>query len=102
MGPSGIVQIGDEQIQAVPGMECGDPMVDLRAADSALRCDYSDLNLRDKGRSLFTARSAVGEKLEQAQRRLPIGLRLLIKECYRPLRIQKEAFDSYIENLRTK
>ncbi|MBK9321503.1 MAG: M15 family metallopeptidase [Bdellovibrionaceae bacterium] len=47
-------------------------------------------------------RDSIGEKLVQAQNLLPKGYRLLIKECHRPMLVQKEFWDSYFSYLKSK
>ena len=46
------------------------------------------------------ARRTVGEMLMTAQSWLPAGTKLLVKECYRPMSVQKKFWDGYSAYLR--
>ena len=97
-----ITLIGDERIKSIPVRECGESVVDLASAFSELVFDFDRNHVQKESKSISFARKTIGEKLLQAQGLLPNGLRLLIKECHRPMGIQKKFWDGYSEFLRTK
>lgn len=95
-----IMLIGDDKVKAIPVDECGDPMVDLAREFGTLTFDTSRKHVQTRSKSISFGRSKVGQMLVSAQKALPDGIKLLIKECYRPLWIQREFFEGYSAYLR--
>ena len=84
----------------MPIEECGEPLVDLRkypllATDRhpvvGYRCE-TQLHCREDG----------AERLLEADRLLPGGLRLLIVECHRPVELQVRYWRGALEALRER
>ncbi|ALM39674.1 hypothetical protein [Streptomyces sp. FR-008] len=69
-----IILMSDPTVAAIPVEECGEPLVNL-AADSVLRVDDRE---RDPHGAYAYLRSGVPDRLHQAERLLPAGLRLLV------------------------
>lgn len=96
------VSISDPAVLAIPIRENGEPMVQL--------ADYHELVIvyaaegRDPGdaKTSFMLRKGVAERLLIAERYLPAGVRLLIREGYRPITRQRECFRKYAEELKVK
>ena len=88
--------ISDPAILAVPVMECGERLLDVRE-DPALR-----VNARHSGRhdGYALVRQGVLDRLSQAQAALPEGLHLLLTEGYRPMALQREYFADYTAKIR--
>jgi D-alanyl-D-alanine dipeptidase len=97
-----IVLIGDPRIKQVKVNECGDAFVDFAEHYQELTFDLERHHVQKKSKSISFGRKKVGEMLLNVQASLPPGIRLLIKECYRPLSIQKEFFEGYSSYLRKK
>lgn len=102
MDADSIVFIGDVRIKSVPVIESGEEMMDLQKEAAFLACDHSEENKEGKSPLLFMARKGLVQRLEAAQALLPEGIRFLIKECYRPLAIQEESFNWYINELKKR
>jgi zinc D-Ala-D-Ala dipeptidase len=93
-----IILMSDPRVAAVPLVENGEPLVDMREFEGgAVRVDT-----RESGRqqSFMYVREGVAARLVQAQRALPPGLRLLLLEGYRPPALQRRYFARYAEDLR--
>lgn len=91
-----MVVLSDPEVMGIPVVECGEPLVDLRAV-GALRLDS---RLADPQGSFAKLRVGVVDRLVTAQTLLPVGLRLLIIEGYRPGALQREYFDAHVDRLR--
>lgn len=92
------VLLSDPRIAAVPVADNGEALVDLRQV-GGLRVDPRQA---DDAGAYAQLRSGTLERLLTAQAALPDGLRLLIVEAYRPLRLQRQIFDGYRDELRRR
>ncbi|MGW8356808.1 M15 family metallopeptidase [Streptomyces wedmorensis] len=92
---SEIVLMADPRVAAVPVVECGERLVDVR--DSALLVDPRK---QDPDHAYAHLREGVLERLLKAQELLPDGLRLLFVEGYRPPSLQRQYFEEYADQLR--
>ncbi len=97
-----IVLIGDSRIKSVTVKENGEPLVDLLKEFPALKFDLERDHVQKQSRFISLARRRVGEMLVEAQGSLPKGYKLLIKECHRPMWVQKGFWEGYSEYLRKK
>lgn len=86
-----ILLLSDPAVAAVPIVDNGEPLVDLRSM-AQLRVDGRK---HDDAGAYALARSGVAERLLAAQAALPSGLRLLVVECYRPPALQHQYFSAY-------
>lgn len=91
----GLLLIGDERVRAVPVHDCGDSFIDLAAEFPSLAIDHERRYVQKESMKISLVRRRVGEMLMHAQMRLPTGIRLLIKEGYRPMSVQKRSWDEY-------
>lgn len=94
-----VILIGDPRVKAIVVQENNDPMVDLRHHFPQLRIDNSRKHVQQESRSISHARLTVGRMLLEAQQKLPSGLHLLIKECHRPMHVQRKSWESYEKHL---
>ncbi|MFF2974523.1 hypothetical protein ACFVS5_13755 [Streptomyces albidoflavus] len=92
-----IILMSDPTVAAIPVEECGTPLVNL-AADSVLRVDDRE---RDPHGAYAHLRSGVLDRLHQAERLLPAGLRLLVGGGLPPPALQRAYFDAYLAELRS-
>jgi D-alanyl-D-alanine dipeptidase len=93
-----MILLSDDRIAAIPLGDVGEPLVDLRDIPR-LRLDH---RLADSAGAYARLREGTAERLVAAQRRLPGGLRLLVVEGYRPLRLQSAYFTGYQDELRRR
>ncbi|MFI9183784.1 M15 family metallopeptidase [Streptomyces goshikiensis] len=93
---SEIVLMSDPKVAAIPVAECGERLVDVRAAGSLL----VDARKQDPADAYAYLREGVLERLLKAQAALPQDVRLLFVEGYRPPSLQREYFEEYASQLR--
>lgn len=86
-----VMLMGDPRVAAVPVVEAGDELVDLRTVPELA---VGDLKADPDG-SFALLRSGVVDRLLDAQERLPADFRLLLVEGYRPYDLQSRYFSSY-------
>ncbi len=95
MVPETITLISDPKVLQIPIQENGDPLVDVR--------DYSEILIDTRqskvSNSYFKLRKSVVARLLEAKNYLPQGIRFMVIEGHRPLSLQKEYFDEYINEL---
>lgn len=99
---SELILIGDKRVKAVPVKDSGEPIVDLLHEFPSLRFDLDRVQVQEHSASISYARRELGVRLMRAQEALPAGIFLLVKECYRPMWVQKIFWDGYGEHLRKK
>lgn len=89
------VPLSDPRVAALPVLECGEPLVDLRGT-GAVRVDD---RLADALGAHAHVRLSVVDLLITAQCQLPRGLRLLVVEGYRPQAVQERYFASSMSRI---
>lgn len=94
------ILIGDNRVKAISVKECDEPIVNLAIEFPQLSFDEDRLYVQKKSESISYARRSVGQKLLEAQSLLPHGMRLLIKEGYRPMWVQKGFWENYSAYIR--
>jgi len=97
-----IILIGDHRVKAIPVIEYGEPLIDLIKNFPDLRVDLERHHVQKKSATISFARITVAQKLMDAQKLLPNGILLLIKECHRPMSVQKGFWDNYTLWLKNK
>lgn len=97
-----VILIGDSRVKNVDVIDCGEPIVDLQLEFPELFFDLKRFHVQKEAKSISYARKNIGEKLSLAQSKLPPGLKLVIKECYRPMSVQKGFWDGYTAYLKRK
>ncbi|RSS98837.1 dipeptidase [Streptomyces sp. WAC07149] len=93
-----IILMSDPRVAAVPVMECGEPLVDVRDAGTLL----VHLRKQDPVHAFAHLREGVLERLLRAQRELPRGVRLMFIEGFRPPALQQRYFTEYADRLRAE
>jgi D-alanyl-D-alanine dipeptidase len=91
-----VLLMADPRVVGTPVVECGEPLVDLQGRLAL------DGRKWDAERAFAHLRRGVAARLEEAQARLPDGLRLLVVEGYRPLPLQERYFAEYRDELRAR
>ena len=89
------VLMGDPRVAAVPARDCGEELLDAR--DASALCVATDADPRSSAYTLL--RRSVLERLVDAQRALPAGVRLLVVEGYRPYELQDFYFTRHRQRL---
>jgi D-alanyl-D-alanine dipeptidase len=92
-----IVLMSDSRVAAVPVVDCGEPLLDVRPNGRFLVDARRSV---DSGAFAYL-REGVLTRLLDAQELLPDGIRLLFIEGYRPPRLQRRYFAEYVYELRT-
>ncbi len=86
-----IIYIADPEILAIPIVECNEPLVDVKNSDELL---YGPPPESDLTAPYYTKmRKSVFEKLCQAQKELPDGMRFRLAEGFRSLPVQAIIFE---------
>ncbi|MEU5986637.1 M15 family metallopeptidase [Streptomyces sp. NPDC047434] len=93
---SEIVLMSDPKVAAIPVVESGERLVDVRHDGRLL----VDTRKQDPADAFVHLREGVLERLVKAQTMLPAGMRLLFVEGYRPPSLQREYFEEYAGQLR--
>jgi D-alanyl-D-alanine dipeptidase len=96
VGVTEIILLSDRRVAATPVAENGEPLVDARQVP-ALRVDPRQA---DEDGSYAHVRADVLRRLLLAQAALPVGVRLLMVEGFRPPALQSSYFDSYADEMR--
>ncbi|MGR6918758.1 M15 family metallopeptidase [[Actinomadura] parvosata] len=91
-----ITLLSDPRVAAVPVIDCGEPLFDLRKL-AALLLDHRQA---DEAGDYARVRVGLADRLLVAQGKLRPGLRLLVVEGYRPLVLQEKYFSRYRDELR--
>ncbi len=91
-----IVLMSDPKVAAVPLIESGERLVDVRPGGRLL----VDTRKQDQSDAFAHLREGVLERLLTAQTMLPSDIRLLFVEGYRPPSLQREYFEKYAGRLR--
>ena len=100
---SSIILFGDQRVKDVPVKENNEPMVDFFKEFNKLRFDLKRVNVQKQSPSITWGRREVGRRLLEAEAVLqPTGIRFLMKECYRPMVVQKTNWDHYYSFLQKK
>ncbi|MGZ3790574.1 MAG: M15 family metallopeptidase [Bacteriovorax sp.] len=97
-----IILIGDPRVKNISVHESNEPFVDLARDFPHLTFDLDRIHVQKVSTSISYARKEIGHKLIKAQELLPSGVKLLIKECYRPMAVQKSSWDGYSNYLKNK
>ena len=87
--------MGDPRVAAIPVDECGDALIDTRQLDGL----ESTPDENPQNSSYAFLRSAVAQRLLQAQATLPSGMRFLLAEGYRPFEQQEFSFNRRVSRL---
>ncbi len=87
--------LSDPAVHAIPVMECGEELIDLRSRADLL----VDARKQDPAGAWSRLRTGVLDRLLVAQGTLPAGIRLLIVEGHRPASLQRHYFNDYRSEL---
>jgi zinc D-Ala-D-Ala dipeptidase len=100
VSPPGPVLISDPRVVAIPVIECGEPLVDLRYRGFRVVDLHPRVSSRERTR--FSCRFGVLSRLLAADAELPSGLHLAIAEAHRPLHLQRESWEGDLAMFRDR
>ena len=95
-----MISLFDPILRSIPVVESGEAFVDLGAAGMPVLADHQRIGVSNPSVHFLKVRQGVAHRLFEAAQRLPPGLRLLIKEGYRPLALQRVYFTRRVARLR--
>ncbi|MBX9743253.1 MAG: M15 family metallopeptidase [Chthoniobacterales bacterium] len=91
------VLVADPRVLSIPICENKEPLVDLRKEKIILIGPSPEI---PNNTDYTFVRKSVAEKLRQAQKKLPSGLKFQLYEGYRSLALQKKLFDTYFAKVK--
>lgn len=95
MNDESIVHMSDPRIRAIKSHECGEPFVNLLDGQQGLLVDGSRKDIGNLTLYFASVRRKVALLLLEAQRNLPGGKRILVKEGFRPRSLQQMFYTEY-------
>lgn len=95
-----MISLFDPLLRSIPLVESDEPFVDLGASRMPVLVDHLRIGVSNPSAHFLKVRLGVAQRLFAAADRLPTGLRLLIKEGYRPLALQRLYFTRRVARLR--
>ncbi|WP_244132668.1 M15 family metallopeptidase [Burkholderia sp. BCC0397] len=95
-----MIPLSDPAVRSIALQESHEGFVDLAAFDERIAVDLSRSVVSNPSPHFLKVRRGVAERLVAAAYSLPAGLRLYVKEGYRPLALQREYFTSHLAQLR--
>ncbi|MDR6413155.1 hypothetical protein [Paraburkholderia terricola] len=94
-----MISLSDPVIRSVKLIDTGEPFVDLGNSGDLVLVDRTRKVVSNPSRRFLKVRLGVAERLLLAAQTLSLrGLRLLVKEGYRPLSLQRTYFDRRLSN----
>ena len=98
-----VISLSDPVVASVELIDTGEQFVDLGDAGDLVLVDRTRNVVSNPSRHFLKVRVGVAERLMFAARTLFVqGLRLLVKEGYRPLSLQRTYFDRRLSKLRAE
>ncbi|WGY72758.1 D-alanyl-D-alanine carboxypeptidase family protein [Burkholderia cepacia] len=98
--PATVIPLSDPAVRSIALMESHEGFVDLATYDERIAVDLTRSVVENTSPHFLKVRRGVAERLVAAAHALPAGLRLYVKEGYRPLALQREYFASHLAQLR--
>ncbi len=94
-----MILLNDDRVRRIVAVDDGDPFVDM-SKGTELLVDGSRSEIGNRTEFFACVRLAVYHRLLEAQRRLPPGLRIVIKEGFRPISLQTKYHNEYTHRVR--
>lgn len=98
----GLMLIGDPKVKQISVKDSQEAFVNLIKNYPQLKFDQTRANVQKASQKVHFVREGVAERLFLAQSLLPEGIRFLIKECYRPLEVQRNFWDQYSSKIHSQ
>lgn len=97
-----LFKINDPKVLAIPVVDNQEPLIDISKLYPDLFYDKSREGVFKYNEPVCKLRKNVVERLLVAQRYLPSGLVIKIKEGYRPLAVQKKIYQKHFQDLKKR
>ncbi|KVU12250.1 dipeptidase [Burkholderia ubonensis] len=98
--PAIVISLSDPVVRAVTLIESHERFVDLATLHHRVAVDLTRSIVPGDSEHFLKVRRGVADRLVVAASTLPDNLRLLVKEGYRPLALQRTYFDKHLADLR--
>ena len=95
-----MILLSDARLLAIVAVDGGEPFVDM-SKGSELLVDGSRSQIGNRTEFFACVRIGVFERLLEAQKQLPAGIRFIIKEGFRPVSLQTKYYTEYTERIRS-
>ncbi|WP_244135642.1 M15 family metallopeptidase [Burkholderia seminalis] len=95
-----MIPLSDPAVRSIALIESHEGFVDLAFFDERIAVDRSRSVVANTSPHFLKVRRGVAHRLAAAAHALPAGLRLYVKEGYRPLALQREYFANHLATLR--
>ncbi|WP_244100464.1 M15 family metallopeptidase [Burkholderia ambifaria] len=96
-----MIPLSDPAVRSIALIESHEGFVDLATFDERIAVDLSRTHVENNTSPHFLkVRRGVAERLAAAAHTLPAGVRLYVKEGYRPLALQRAYFTEHLAHLR--
>jgi D-alanyl-D-alanine dipeptidase len=98
-----VISLSDPVVASVPVIDVGEQFVDLGDTGDLVLVDRTRSVVSNSSKHFLKVRVGIAKRLMFAAEMLSVkGLRLLVKEGYRPLSLQRSYFDHRLSKLRTE
>jgi zinc D-Ala-D-Ala dipeptidase len=98
-----VISLSDPRIRVAQVVDTGESFVDLGGTDDLVLVDRTRKFVSNPSRHFLKVRAGVAARLANASQALSLkGLRLLVREGYRPLSLQRAYFDRRLGQLRVE
>ena len=95
-----MIPLSDPAVRSIALQESHEGFVDLATFHDRIAVDLSRAHVENTSPHFLKVRRSVAERLAAAAHTLPAGLRLYVKEGYRPLSLQRDYFTDHLAHLR--
>ncbi|MCA8348347.1 M15 family metallopeptidase [Burkholderia cepacia] len=95
-----VISLSDTVVRSVALQESHEGFVDLATFHDRIAVDLDRRDIESRSPHFLKVRRSVAERLIAAAHALPAGLRLYVKEGYRPLALQRQYFTEHLAHLR--
>ncbi|MCA7949930.1 D-alanyl-D-alanine carboxypeptidase family protein [Burkholderia seminalis] len=95
-----MIPLSDPAVRSIALIESHEGFVDLASFDERIAVDRTRSVVANTSPHFLKVRRGVAHRLAAAAHALPAGLRLYVKEGYRPLALQREYFANHLATLR--
>ncbi|MBR8410595.1 M15 family metallopeptidase [Burkholderia cenocepacia] len=98
--PATVIPLSDPAVRSIALQESHEGFVDLAGFHDRIAVDLDRRDIESRSLHFLKVRRSVAERLIAAAHALPAGLRLYVKEGYRPLALQRRYFTEHLAHLR--
>ncbi|RQT26004.1 M15 family metallopeptidase [Burkholderia contaminans] len=95
-----VISLSDPVVRSIALLESHEGFVDLAGFHPRIAVDLGRRDIASRSPHFLKVRRGVADRLIAAAHTLPDGLRLYVKEGYRPLALQRDSFSAHLAHLR--